>query len=186
MHGERPGCKQYGNPLNYSVRGNKDLYIRIVHTSRDSAFWQTCLLVPATAEDKIRTQPHGGWWVEYVMMTSSNGNIFRVTGHLCGEFTGPRWIPHTKASDIIVMMQLKCMSILTLWPPERCGNDFTSVFLTIISRIDILHTFCESDLRGVPQNHINVKSRLNGEMARNHYPRLCWPTSIWRHWATMN
>ena len=35
------------------------------------------------------------WYV----MTSSNGNIFRVTGHLCGEFTGPRWIPHTKASD---------------------------------------------------------------------------------------
>ena len=33
------------------------------------------------------------------MMTSSNGNIFRVTGHLCGEFTGPRWIPCTKASD---------------------------------------------------------------------------------------
>ena len=27
------------------------------------------------------------------MMTSSNGNNFRVTGHLCGEFTGPRWIP---------------------------------------------------------------------------------------------
>ena len=24
------------------------------------------------------------------MMTSSNGNIFRVTSHLCGEFTGPR------------------------------------------------------------------------------------------------
>ena len=33
------------------------------------------------------------------MMTSSNGNIFRVTGHLCGEFTGPRWIHHTMASD---------------------------------------------------------------------------------------
>ena len=33
------------------------------------------------------------------MMTSSNGNIFRVTGQLCGEFTGPQWIPHTKASD---------------------------------------------------------------------------------------
>ena len=33
------------------------------------------------------------------MMTSSNGNIFRVTGNLCGEFPGPRWIPHTKASD---------------------------------------------------------------------------------------
>ena len=33
------------------------------------------------------------------MMTSSNGNIFRVTGHLCGEFTGDRWIPRTKTSD---------------------------------------------------------------------------------------
>ena len=28
-----------------------------------------------------------------------NGTIFRVTGHLCGEFTSHRWIPHTKASD---------------------------------------------------------------------------------------
>ena len=28
-----------------------------------------------------------------VMMTSSNGNIFRVTGHLCGEFTGPGEFP---------------------------------------------------------------------------------------------
>ena len=28
-----------------------------------------------------------------------NGIIFRVTGHLRGEFTDPRWIPCTKASD---------------------------------------------------------------------------------------
>ena len=27
------------------------------------------------------------------MMTSSNGNIFRVTGHLCGECTGPGGFP---------------------------------------------------------------------------------------------
>ena len=33
------------------------------------------------------------------MMTSSNRYIFRVTGHLCGEFTVRRWIPRTKASD---------------------------------------------------------------------------------------
>ena len=32
-------------------------------------------------------------------MTSSNENIFRVTGPLCWEFTGHRWIPLTKASD---------------------------------------------------------------------------------------
>ena len=34
-----------------------------------------------------------------IMMTSSNGNLFRVTGPLCGEFTGPGEFPHTKASD---------------------------------------------------------------------------------------
>ena len=33
------------------------------------------------------------------MMTSSNGNIFRVTDSLYGELTGHRWIPLTKASD---------------------------------------------------------------------------------------
>ena len=33
------------------------------------------------------------------IMTSSNGNIFHITSLLCGEFTGDRWIPYTKASD---------------------------------------------------------------------------------------
>ena len=33
------------------------------------------------------------------MMTSSNGNIVRVTGPLCGEFTGHRWITLTQTSD---------------------------------------------------------------------------------------
>ena len=37
---------------------------------------------------------------QHFMMTSSNGNIFCVTGPLCGEFTGHRWIPITKASDV--------------------------------------------------------------------------------------
>ena len=35
----------------------------------------------------------------YSMMASSNENIVRVTGSLCGEFPGHRWIPFTKASD---------------------------------------------------------------------------------------
>ena len=34
------------------------------------------------------------------IMISSNENIFRVTGPLCGEFTGYQWILHTKASDV--------------------------------------------------------------------------------------
>ena len=37
---------------------------------------------------------NGGRLVDiYIMMTSSNGNIFRITGPLCGEFTGPGEVP---------------------------------------------------------------------------------------------
>ena len=43
-------------------------------------------------KDKTAARP------SYLIMTSSNGNIFRITGHLCGEITGHQWIPHTKAS----------------------------------------------------------------------------------------
>ena len=50
------------------------------------------------------------------MMTSSNANIFLVTGHLCGEFTGPRWIPHTKASDA----ELWCF----LWYNKRLSKQW--------------------------------------------------------------
>ena len=39
------------------------------------------------------------------MMTSSNGNIFRVTGPLCGEFTGPGEFPTqrpvTRSFDVL-------------------------------------------------------------------------------------
>ena len=42
------------------------------------------------------------------MMTSSNGNIFRVTCRLCGEFTGHRWIPHKGQWRGALMFSLIC------------------------------------------------------------------------------
>ena len=63
------------------------------------------------------------------MMMSSNGNMFRVTGPLCREFTGHRWIPHTKASDAKIWcflwsahkkrlsVQSKCLWFETPWRP---------------------------------------------------------------------
>ena len=51
------------------------------------------------------------WWRVNIMMTSSNGNIFRVTGHFCREFTGDWWIPRTKASDA----ELWCFSLIVAW-----------------------------------------------------------------------
>ena len=45
-----------------------------------------------------------------VMMTSSNGNIFRVTGPLCGEFTGPGEFPTqrpvTRSFDVFFYLRL--------------------------------------------------------------------------------
>ena len=60
---------KYADGRKLSARKYYDFYIMIIHRG-DSLF----------------------------MLTSSNGNIFRVNGHLCGEFTGHRWIPHTKVS----------------------------------------------------------------------------------------
>ena len=44
------------------------------------------------------------------MMTSSNGNIFRVTGPLCGEFTGPGEFPTqrpvTRSCDVFFDLHL--------------------------------------------------------------------------------
>ena len=43
-------------------------------------------------------------------MTSSNGNIFRVTGPLCGEFTGPGEFPTqrpvTRSFDVFFDLRL--------------------------------------------------------------------------------
>ena len=73
-------------------------------------------------------------------MTSSNENIFRVTGHFCGEFTGPRWIPHTKASDAEFDKQLSKQSwdwwLETLSRPLwRHHNEDTITYIVAITYI---------------------------------------------------
>ena len=41
------------------------------------------------------------------MMTSSNGNIFRVTGYLCGEFTGHEYpAPMTQNFEVFFDLRL--------------------------------------------------------------------------------
>ena len=45
-----------------------------------------------------------------IMMTSSNGNIIRVTGHFCGQFTGPGEFPAqrpvTRSFDVFFDLRL--------------------------------------------------------------------------------
>ena len=48
--------------------------------------------------------------IQLLIMTSSNGNFFRVTGHLCGEFTGPSEFPAqwsvTRSFDVFFDLRL--------------------------------------------------------------------------------
>ena len=79
----------------------------------------------------------------WIMMTSSNGNIFRVTGPLCAEFTGPGDFPTqrpvTRSFDIFFDLRLnKRLSkqpwgwwFETLsWSLWRHYNDFTILVAT--------------------------------------------------------
>ena len=60
------------------------------------------------------------------MVTSSNGNIFRVTGPLCGEFTGHRLIhrsrvnfPHKDQWHRALMFSLLCAWWMNGWVNNR-------------------------------------------------------------------
>ena len=66
--------------------GSKDLG-SIRHRS-DLKASERCLM-DFSASTNIRCTQ----WLSVIMMTSSNGNIFRVIGRLCGEFTGPGEFP---------------------------------------------------------------------------------------------
>ena len=57
------------------------------------------------------------------MMTSSNGNIFCITGPFCEEFTGPRWIPLTKASDAELWYFLWSVPGINGWVNNREAGD---------------------------------------------------------------
>ena len=81
--------------------GGKTSY-RLVNRGPDPLQWKPRVVM---VTDFVFTCGAGGCRYDNLrctlvtMMTSSNGNLFRVTGLLWGESISHRWIPHTKASD---------------------------------------------------------------------------------------
>ena len=83
----------------------------------------------------------------FCMMMSSNGNIFRVTGPLCGEFTGLRmfslictrlngWVNNGEAGDlrrhdahydVTVMWQCKSFTMYNMYTRKNHKNIYTIV-----------------------------------------------------------
>ena len=95
--------ENYGFPflyvlrLKYSGRAESMPLLLLYWTLASSVHQQSCYW----QYGKISRYPRQGRIPSKVpvMMTSSTGNISRVTGLLCEEFTAQRCIPRTKASD---------------------------------------------------------------------------------------
>ena len=80
------------------------------------------------------------------MMTSETGIIFRLTGRMCGEFTGHRLNPLTKASDT----ELCCL----LWssPEQKVGSTIETPVIWYLRR----HR-AHYDVTVMKQNQISTK-----------------------------
>ena len=72
---------------------------------------------------------HNPVW--YIMMTSSSGNIFCVTGPLYGEFTSHRWFPLTKASDAGLWCFLWSSPWINGWVNNREAGDYDAIVMIL-------------------------------------------------------
>ena len=126
-----------------------------------------------------------------ILIMSSNKNIFRVIGPLCGEFTGHRWIPLRKASDA----ELWCF----LWSaPEQSIEQtiktpviwnaialiMTSLSCDILHGVYIIHvlTYIQVKVPVVPRLYTILHNRYL------HTPRQCFSRTMvlnfWREEVT--
>ena len=118
------------------------------------------------------------------MKTSTNGNIFPVTGHLCGEFTDPRRISHTKASDAEVWCFLWSISgrwvsqmKIYLSLQENSSEAFSFQQLSGWNGSLIQTTIPDSkdDCWNESLTHVEYT-------ARQAYKTAAWPQNEYQHW----
>ena len=131
-----------------------------------------------------------------LMMTSLKGNIFRVTGHLCGEFTGkhlPRnWpfvqgihrspvnSPHKGQRRGALMFSLICVSI-NGWVNNREAGDLRRYHahydVTVMNDnfdIQTLHTYEASTWENAHGNNDMPKISLNPSSTHILKTTICW------------
>ena len=123
-------------------------------------------------------------------MTSSNGNIFGITGHLCGEFTGDREFPSqrlaTRSFDVFFDMRLnKRLSKQSsdwwfetpsrpLW--RRCNATYHSS--PILGGKSITHNKCMNIWRLWRQKQVSmagISNYIPHITVRCNYLCLCMP-----------
>ena len=155
-----------GFPWTTATSFSTDSFIWMMHSKNQVNYFiysSLCLMV--THASNLYPKQHPSLrrqWLHmiFIMMTSSNGNIFRVTGHLRGEFTGHRWIPRKKASDV----ELWCF--LPSCPLCRHSNDGISEVIwphvQTNSKGSIKVPHCWSFVMGIHRSPVDyAKKRTN-------------------------
>ena len=120
------------------------------------------------------------------MMTSSNGNIFRVTGHLSGDFTGPREFPPQRpvmrSFDVFFDLRLNKRLSKQSWgwwfetpscPSWRHCNVITLTYC-IVSLSSLQHLLSLSRKVSHCQNSKNLDALEYGSNILQSFWNLAW------------
>ena len=104
-------------------------------------------------------------------MTSLNGNIFCVTGHLCGEVTGHRWITRTKASDAEFLIFSLIGAWIHGWLNNREAGDLgrcrahydVNVMMYMVIGMYVRYTSMNWDIIDLDMTSLKWNSPVTGE-----------------------
>ena len=109
------------------------------------------------------------------MLTSSNENIFRVTGHLCGEFTGDQWVPPqrpmTPSFDIFVDL---CLNIpLTKhswgWGFETSSHSKLTLYFSFVTLFRCSYVYCHlANDTFISDRHYRSLAPVNLKVIQQH------------------
>ena len=111
------------------------------------------------------------------MMTSSNGNFFRVTGPLCEEFTGHRRIPLTQASDAELSCFLWSVPWINGWVNNREAGDKRRhcAHYDVIVVVNLFSGECH---RTKEKSTSVWVLAVRCHQTASHYLNQCWPRSM--------
>ena len=129
--------------------------------------------------------------VNVYMITSSNGNIIRVTGASWGEFTCHRRIPLTKASDAELWYIFYIYAWRNGWVNNRNAYDLrrhraiydVTVMKCNFETVEYLLWNC-SHVIATWQNSTLVQQIVWYRQIITHYLKQCWLRFVWSYGVT--
>ena len=108
------------------------------------------------------------------MMTSSNGNIFRVTGPLCGEFTGPGEFPTQRPVTQSFDVSLICVWINGWVNNREAGNLRCLRSHYDVNVMQLLTCLTDNEMLAICATAWNQKSiHSNLTMGNRHFNLEC-------------